>query len=432
MNTIIDKYYTRNATGISAVEFFWGLGFPVVMESTFLQLFLKQLGASDFLIGMVPAILFLSISAFPLVSGYYSRNMVCQRNLVMNLHLVSSLAVLGFGLLLFFMENTGLILLTFFISYAVFSACVGLTLPVWLNYLVRIFSPGKSVKGLAVMYTAQNTAKVIAGLFIVKMVDTFSLSIQTAGWIFLGAGFAFLAGSFFFLMTREFPETTGEATDARGMVAHTRDKAKEILGNRNLVCFIAGDLDTYIVATAMSFYANYAVRYFGISTATAAGLFVGVIYSGSILASLALGTFDMLNLRAKFLSTKVLTMALLLVLILFPGFWGFMIASLMMGFCRGARGILYSPLLKKLGRQTDATAYFAVVPLLTLLFSSGWPLLFGRGLDWMAPMGAAGYQVMFGLSFLLAGITLVFGWMTDFTDPAPGMRMAPVPPKTRP
>ncbi len=31
--------------GVATVELFWGLGFPVVLESTFLQLFLKSLGA---------------------------------------------------------------------------------------------------------------------------------------------------------------------------------------------------------------------------------------------------------------------------------------------------------------------------------------------------------------------------------------------------
>ena len=41
-----DRYYIRNVFGISAVEFLWGLGLPVVVESTFLQLFLKNLGAS--------------------------------------------------------------------------------------------------------------------------------------------------------------------------------------------------------------------------------------------------------------------------------------------------------------------------------------------------------------------------------------------------
>jgi hypothetical protein len=37
-----DLYFLQNVFGISTVEFFWGLGLPVVVESTFLQLFLKR------------------------------------------------------------------------------------------------------------------------------------------------------------------------------------------------------------------------------------------------------------------------------------------------------------------------------------------------------------------------------------------------------
>ncbi len=105
---------------------------------------------------------------------------------------------------------------------------------------------------------------------------------------------------------------------------------------------------------------------------------------------------------------------MLLILIFFPGFWGFLTASLMMGFCRGARGILYSPLIKRFSGRADATAYFAVTPLLTLIFSVGYPLLFGLGLDWTADLGSLSYKIMFGLSFVLTGVTLIFGWMTDF------------------
>ena len=50
-----DSYFRRNVFGVASVEFFWGLGFPIVLESTFLQLFLKHLGASSFVIGIVPS-----------------------------------------------------------------------------------------------------------------------------------------------------------------------------------------------------------------------------------------------------------------------------------------------------------------------------------------------------------------------------------------
>ncbi len=414
MSSGIDRYYTRNATGIAAVEFFWGLGFPVIMESTFLQVFLKHLGASNFLIGLVPAMLMLGVSVFPLVSSYYCRNFAFQRSLVMNLHLVSSLSTLGFGLFLLFMTDPALILPAFFISYGIFSVCIGLTFPVWLNFLVKIFSVRKSLKGLSVMYMAQNLAKIIASIFILKMVETFSFSLVSAAWIFLVSGILFLIGSFFFLMTHEMPEPIQEIPDSNGIIRHTKNTLKDILGNKRLLFFLVGDLDNYIVLTIMAFYANYAVQHFAIGAATATGLFVCAIYFGSILTNIALGTLDMLNLKTKFLSTKVMCMAMLLILIFFPGFWGFLLASLMMGFCRGVRGILYSPLIKRFSGRTDATSYFAVAPLLTLIFSVGYPLIFGLGLDWTSDLGSLSYKIMFSIAFILTGITLTFGFMTDF------------------
>jgi len=51
----INQHYKRNVFGISSAEVLWGIGLPLVIESTFLQLFLKSLGASSFAIGLVPS-----------------------------------------------------------------------------------------------------------------------------------------------------------------------------------------------------------------------------------------------------------------------------------------------------------------------------------------------------------------------------------------
>ena len=138
----------------------------------------------------------------------------------------------------------------------------------------------------------------------------------------------------------------------------------EMVQNKNLVRYLMGDLDNYIILTVLSFYAIYATQYFGIKDATAAGLFVALIYAGSILANLMLGTLNLLSLKSKFLSTKLIGLMILLILIFFPGFTGFLWASFLMGFCRGARGLVYSPAIKNFCKREDTTGYFAAAPLL--------------------------------------------------------------------
>ena len=416
MDFLKDKYFKRNAASVASVEFFWGLGFPVILESTFLQIFLKNNGASDFLIGLVPSILILGISIFPLLSSYLTRNHEFKKKIVLFLHIVSSCSTLFFGIFLFFIKDETLILPAFFISYAMFSLCIGLTFPVWLHFLVKIFSAKKSVQGLSIMFIAQNVAKVIASILIIKLVETFSFSLHSAAWIFLCSGISFLMGSLCFIFTKELPLKENQPFLKESFFAHTKNTIIEMVQNKNLLKYLIGDLDNYIILTVISFYANYAIQYFGIKDYTAAGLFVGFIYTGSILSNLLLGTLGYMSLKNKFLSTKILSLVSLLLLIYYPGFTGFLFASLLMGFCRGTRGIIYSPCVKKFCKREDTTGYFAVAPLLTIIFGSGFPVFFGKMLDRFSYLASASYKIMFGISFCIIVITLIFGILTNFDD----------------
>ncbi|MCK5163142.1 MAG: hypothetical protein KAQ72_05475, partial [Desulfobacula sp.] len=157
-------------------------------------------------------------------------------------------------------------------------------------------------------------------------------------------------------------------------------------------------------------------QYFGIKDYTAAGLFVSFIYTGSILSNLLLGTLNYLSLKNKFLSTKILSLVTLAVLIYYPTFTGFLFASFLMGFCRGTRGIIYSPSVKKFCKRTDTTGYFAVAPLLTIIFGSGFPIFFGKMLDLFSHLGSGSYKIMFAISFCIIIITLIFGIFTNFEN----------------
>ncbi len=414
MDAVKDKYFKQNATGVALVEFFWGLGFPVIMESTFLQIFLKTLGASDFLIGLVPSIFILGISIFPLLSSYLIRNREEKKSIVLNLHIVSSCSTLFFGLFLFGARDSAIILPVFFTSYLNFSMCIGVTFPIWLDFLVKIFSENKNVQGLSIMFATQNFAKIIASFFIINVVETYSLSLYSAAWIFLGSGLFFLVGSFCFLFTKEIENNVKPEKNHDSFLRHTQNTIREMVRNKNLMKFLVSDLDNYIVLTTIAFYANYATQFFQIKTAVAAGLFVTFIYSGAILANVSLGTLNLLSLKNKFLSTKVLTVIMLLILVFYPTLKGFLVASILLGFCRGTRGIVFSPAVKKFAQKDDITGYFAVAPLLTMAFGAGFPLIFGKVLDHYSNLGSTAYKMMFSVSIGIVIMTLVVGILTDF------------------
>jgi MFS family permease len=198
-----DRYFLQNVIGISGVEFLFGLGLPVVVESTFLQIFLKKLGASNFAIGLIPFFFFLGTSAFALLSSYYTANMAFKRKAVIGLHLVSAISILLIGITLFIFSNVSHILFVFLGCYALFSISVGMTMPVWLNYLVTILSEDKSVAGLSFMIIAQNIAKLLSSMLILRIVDTYAFSQLSSALIFLAVGLFFILGSLLFLLTKE-------------------------------------------------------------------------------------------------------------------------------------------------------------------------------------------------------------------------------------
>jgi MFS family permease len=411
-----DRYFRQNVLGVSVVEFFWGLGFPIVLESTFLQLFLKSLGASGFVIGLVPSLFVVGISCFPLFASYFARNFRYKRPLVLLLHLVSAVSILGFGIILLFLHESVNVLVCFFISYGLFSICIGLTIPVWLNYLVRIFSETRAVPGLGYMMLFQNLGKIVSSFFVLKIVENYAFSPRSSAAVFIATGLVFIVGSICFLITREVADPRDPGPDRRSFVNHTKESLQEILANRRFLVFLVADLDIYVVLTVMSFYATYATGFYGVAPAVAAGFFVACIYAGSITVNIFLGAMDLLSLKRKFVLSKYVTVALLLLLVMFPAPPTFFVISYLLGFARAIRNMVYAPSVKKFAAKSDVTPYFSMAPVLTLPFAAGYPLVFGRMLDQLSYLQQDSYRLLFAVSVLFVMVSLILATKIDYQD----------------
>ncbi|MCP4692976.1 MAG: MFS transporter [Desulfobacterales bacterium] len=402
--------------GISGAEFFWGLGLPLIMESTFLQLFLKSLGASSFTIGLIPFFLFFGTSVFPLVSSFFTSNTAYQRRAVITLHFVSGFSLLLFGGFVLIFGNVSYILVVFIICYAVFSICIGLTVPVWLNYIVKIFSEEKSVSALALMLIAQNVAKFISSLLIVRFVDKFAFSIGSSALAFTIVGLLFAMGAAAFFLTKELPlEEKAKRPGKRSFLKYVIESIRQILRNRNYIYFLVSDFDFFIIITIISFYAAYATTYCGIDPAIASGAFVAFIYGGAICTNIFLGWLGFLSMKNKYILSKISSIAAMIILILFHHTPGFLTASFLLGVARGTRMVLIAPAVKKLSGQPDATSYFAVGPILVLPFASGLPLVYGHFLDHFSWLGGDSYRIVFLASMILLLGTLLGLLKTDLS-----------------
>ncbi len=402
----MDRYFRRNTIGISSVEFLWGLGMPVLVESTFLQLFLRNLGASNFLIGLIPTLFSGGMAVFSLFAGSLTGHVEHKRPVVILVHLVASLPILAFGIVLNITGFTSSILLVFYSCYALFSIGVGFIFPVWQNYVVKIFIPQRSISALSVMWICQSVAKIISSYLLLRIVERYSFSAAGSSMIFTVIGLIFFGSSFLFLITRETSESSPGGTSAgRAGLFHG---FRTVLHNRNFLMFLGTDLDFFALIGIISFYANFATEHCGITPALVSGLFVAFIYLGGISVNVLLGWFQLLSLKNKYWITKIPAILAVGLIVFFCKPWAFLLASTLFGASRSTRMLVYAPGVKRLSGQEDATHYFAVAPLFTLPLSVGLPLLVGTVLDRLAFMGGDSYRIVFLGMAALSAVSLIF------------------------
>jgi MFS family permease len=434
----LDTHFTRNVIGVSLVEFLWGFGMPPVFESTFLQLFLHTLGATSFLIGLIPTIASAGMAVASLFSYTLTSHLERKRAVVIIVHLSSALPILLFGLILGARGIQQSTLALFLTLYGLFSLAIGLVIPTWQTFLMKIFSPAKAVRAVSVLMVAQSVAKLVGSLTLVRIVERFSFSADGASLVFTCIGALFFVGSLPFILTVEngmkwgarlgarkrapadapvSPPTRALPPPSAALQTPTAALARPalvppaparpvparpalaaslrgLLANRRFLSFMGTDLEYFALSGVLAFYANYATEFCGIDPALASGLFMAFNYVGSIAANLLLG-WAHISMRSKYLIMKSLSVAAVTLLALHSVPWVFYLTSLLFGASRGARMMVFTPTVNRLSGQTDATLYFAVAPVVVLPLSTGLPLLMGAFLDRFAFQGAMAYKTVF-------------------------------------
>ena len=216
--------------------------------------------------------------------------------------------------------------------------------------------------------------------------------------------------AFPFLLTVEGPALSMPRSSAALFSASGREALRRVFAHRRFLLFLGTDLEFFALSGVIAFYANYATEFCGVDPALASGLFMACMYLGGVLANGLLGWANLLSLRMKYVLTKTAALAGLLLLIVNPAPWAFYAASLVFGASRGTRSMVYTPSVKRISGQADATLYFALSPILALPFSTALPLLNGAFLDRFAPLGGGSFRIMFGGMALLSLCGLFFSW----------------------
>lgn len=398
----IDKHFIRNTAGVSSAEFLWGIGLPALIETTFLQIFLTRMGATDFLLGIIPSIFSVSMAFCAPISTLLTSHLTSKRKAVFTAHVLTSLPVLVYGCVLPVIP-AGSSVKIFLVIYSLFSAGIGIILPLWQNFLVQIFSKRNTLRGISVMFICQTIARIVSAFAIAGVVEKYALSIASSAAVFIFTGAVLFIGSFFFLIVREERKSYNQSQ--RHSLLSLIKAMKDITKHRDFVFFVFSTLESTICITVISFYAKFAVQHRGVSESYAAGLFTVALFTGAIISNIVFGWMEICVIKVKFVISKISASAGILLIIVSRDPYLFILASFFLGISRGIFMIAYSPAVKELSGKEDATDYFSASPLFMLPFAFFIPYLAGLFIDEMGNSLVVN-QVMFIAMLMLMLISI--------------------------
>lgn len=411
----LDRHFARNTAGISLVELFWGLGMPAVFESTFIPIFMRGLGASSLLVGLVPTLLSTGSAVAALSAWSLTARRRRKKGPLIAVHLIAASPMLGFGILLLLTGIRPSTLAVFLAAYAAYSLAIGLLLPVWQNYTVKIFSDRMMLPAIGIMMLTQSTARLAGAFVLLRIVERFALSSMGAALVFTLVGALFMVGSLPFLLTIEeagpaSPAPAPPAAPAAPLAPPPQHRVsfRRVLGNRPFLSFLATEIEYVALGCVIAFYANFATEHCGVEPATASGLFAMLSSLGGMAANAAFGWADLGSLRTKYVLTKSLAVAGIVLLAVHAALWVFLLVSVLVGISRGTRAVVYAPAVKRVSGQDDSTLYFAIAPVLVLPLSLGLPLASGAFLDAAVGLGAWSYRIVFLAMALCSTVGLGF------------------------
>jgi len=392
-----------------------GLCLPFLISSTYLQLFLRTLKANNLVVGLIPVFLEIGIVIFSFFSAYYTTDLKHKRKAVIIVHLIVSIPLLIFGITYYLFHNSPFILTFFLICYFFFSGSIGLTIPVWQNFILKIFSEKNMLKGISIMYIVQHITRLITGFITAFIVAEFSFSYLSTSLIFIYMSIVIFFSSFFFLMAHEKPGNM-ELKKSNNI----SEAFKSIFSDKNFIYFLGNELSFYALIGIISFYANYAKEFCYISSETASGYFVIFSYAGSILAYIIFGTLNLFSYKAKLFVSKSLALTTALVIIFFDGKNAFFLASFLSGASISTRFLIYPVMVKKLSGKEDATSYLSCFLFLMLPLSVGIPLANGWLLDILKSYGKFSYQIVFSIMAALILTSYYFLLRLNMQESASG------------
>jgi MFS family permease len=212
------KVHTRNTMFNAMGEGLWGFAMAFHNMNSVIPMFLAQMGASAFILGMIPGGFVLLVAIPQILSATLFRNTADIKKLNIGMHFAMTPIALGIALAYYFFKLDGSRGIHVYLAlWVVWSMGVGFLVPVWADFLASVTIPGRRGRFFGITFTV-NAILGMAGGFVLRQVLASGRwgFPQDFGVAFLIMTMAIILGNIFFIFIKVInpPKPSLERVDA--------------------------------------------------------------------------------------------------------------------------------------------------------------------------------------------------------------------------
>ncbi len=388
---------------------FYMFGMSLVSAAVVLPAFLKRLGASDIVIGLLPAVLLIGISLPQVFMSFHVEGKLRVKPWCLLMGIIQRLPwlAMGFFTLLLAESNPGLLIWLFVICYLITSLAYGFAATAHGELIGKAIPPRRRGMFMGLGTVLSNAFGIIGGLYVKLVMESGYFSYPTTYVVLLFSCSALLWISYaFFAMNRE-PLLWPNRTE-RNLRSYFRSLPRILRNDHSFRRFIIAQIFGTGRVMGMAFFMVYAVERFDLSD-TVTGNFVMTSTAAALLAALFLGMLsDRFGHKMNIALSQVLFAAATLAAI-FAWNWRVMyLVFALMAMSIAAQWVSERNIIYQFAPEGKRPTYLALAATLLAPFILGFSLLGG----WLAEHSGWGYHAPFTAVVVLNLVSLgiiVFG-----------------------
>ncbi len=198
------KIHTRNTFFNALGEGLWGFAMAFHNMNSVIPMFLAQMGASTFVLGIIPGGFILLLALPQLISAALFHQTPNIRKLNIGFHFALTPIAFLIALAFYYFEFTGQKgVIVYLILWVIWSLGVGLLVPIWADFLASVTVPGRRGRFFGITFTVNALLGMVGGYVLKEILASERFSFpQNFGVAFLVMTLAILLGNIVFMFIK--------------------------------------------------------------------------------------------------------------------------------------------------------------------------------------------------------------------------------------